>query len=52
MKTYNKPELNVEKFDVKDIITNSDYTVNNGDVDLEMAAGIEFNINVNGNDEF
>ena len=54
MKLYNKPELNVEKFDVEDIITVSggDDSVNsekdNGIVDV--SAGMEFDITAEGNE--
>lgn len=52
MKLYNKPELNVEKFDVEDIITVSNEKVNSGtDAGMgELSAGMEFDINVNGNE--
>lgn len=56
MKLYNKPELNVEKFDVEDIITVGsnvdDGKVNQG-TDNEagvMSAGMEFDIAENGNE--
>ena len=51
MKLYNKPELNVEKFDVADIITvsNEKAEVDNGYVD-NVSAGMEFDINVEGNE--
>lgn len=49
MKLYNKPELNVEKFDVDDVMT-----VSTGqsfeDVELEQVAGMEFDISANGNE--
>lgn len=48
MKLYNKPELSVEKFDVEDVITTSgtetDYK------DIEMSAGMEFDIAAEGNE--
>ena len=53
MKLYNKPELNVETFDVEDVITQS--TPNDAVVDKdfeELSAGMEFSIAANGNDEF
>ncbi len=52
MKLYNKPELNVEKFNINDVIT--DGSVADVDQDLvedSVMAGIEFDINVGG-DEF
>lgn len=51
MKIYNKPELNVEAFDVEDIITVS-AEVDNGAGELGgvQSAGMEFDINVEGNE--
>ncbi len=50
MKLYNKPELNVEKFDVEDVITISADT-DRSDVDFtKQSAGMEFDINVEGNE--
>ena len=54
MKLYNKPELNVEAFDVEDVITKStpDEAVKDN-VELDsVSAGMEFSIAANGNDEF
>lgn len=55
MKLYNKPELNVEKFDVEDVITATSPTL--GDQDQNdhtfgglQSAGMEFDIDVNGNE--
>ncbi len=48
MKTYNKPELNVEQFDVADVITVS---ADKSQGDMELSAGLEFDVNVAG-DEF
>lgn len=55
MKLYNKPELNVEAFDVEDVITTSgkDYDNEIDDGELQsISAGMEFSIAANGNDEF
>lgn len=53
MKLYNKPELNVEMFDVEDVITTSNGVEADKDSDLgELSAGMEFSIAANGNDEF
>lgn len=56
MKLYNKPELNVEAFDVEDIIAaNSPIGGNEADKEVdvgELSAGMEFSIAANGNDEF
>lgn len=49
MKLYNKPELNVEKFDVEDVITGS-VVMEKDQSDLEMSAGMEFDISDNGNE--
>ncbi|MBR3754488.1 MAG: hypothetical protein IKK49_05215 [Clostridia bacterium] len=54
MKLYNKPELNVEKFDVEDIITVSsgdkvNSEVDNSDVGFQ-SAGMEFDITAAGNE--
>ncbi len=51
-KLYNKPELNVEAFDIKDVIANNvsveaDQEAGAG----ELTAGMEFDVNVVG-DEF
>lgn len=51
MKLYNKPELNVEKFDVEDVITASIADADQGDFDFnKQSAGMEFDINVEGNE--
>lgn len=53
MKIYNKPELNVEKFDVEDIITDGsgNPTVgDNNDVVWGQSAGMEFDITAEGNE--
>ncbi len=53
MKLYNKPELNVEQFDVEDVITASttDAPAVNGGGDInDVSAGMEFDINVDGNE--
>ena len=55
MKLYNKPELNVEAFDVEDIINaNGSFAeVDNGVGELggvPQPAGMEFDINVEGNE--
>ncbi len=52
MKLYNKPELNVEKFDVEDVITGSviadnDYSDNDF---TKQSAGMEFDITAEGNE--
>ncbi|MBQ3602631.1 MAG: hypothetical protein IJA02_02180 [Clostridia bacterium] len=56
MKLYNKPELNVEAFDIEDVITTSggdNYVTDNDDAELNsVSAGMEFSIAANGNDEF
>lgn len=52
MKLYNKPELNVEKFDVEDVITVS-ADADQGEFDFAtggQSAGMEFDINVEGNE--
>ncbi len=51
MKLYNKPELNVEAFDVEDIITvsNPKAEADNGLGDLQ-SAGMEFDITAEGNE--
>ena len=52
MKLYNKPELNVEKFDVEDVITDGSGNPTIGDNKYEelQSAGMEFDINVEGNE--
>lgn len=53
MKLYNKPELNVEKFDVEDVVTANGSIVadkDQTDVGFNQAAGMEFDINVEGNE--
>lgn len=54
MKLYNKPELNVEKFDVEDIITEGstpgNNTVTDGTIIDGLSAGMEFDISDNGNE--
>ena len=53
MKIYIKPELNVEKFYVEDVIANGSIpTINdNQEVDMEgMSAGMEFDITAEGNE--
>ena len=56
MKLYNKPELNVEAFDVEDVITTSggeNYETGGDDIELgSISAGMEFSIAANANDEF
>lgn len=55
MKLYNKPELNVEAFDVEEIVAaNSpvDDGAELGGGAVELSAGMEFSIAANGNDEF
>lgn len=51
MKLYNKPELNVEQFDVEDIITTSTTDSENvgGDI-MDVSAGMEFDITAEGNE--
>lgn len=53
MKLYNKPELNVEKFDVEDIITTASNNTQTGAGDFELdgvVAGMEFDITADGNE--
>lgn len=54
MKIYNKPELNVEKFDVLDVITaNGSTPTTDADNDngmVELSAGLEFDIGAAGNE--
>lgn len=55
MKLYNKPELNIEKFDIEDVLTANDgSTIGNntqtGAGDFEMSAGMEFDITAEGNE--
>lgn len=53
MKIYSKPELNVEKFYVEDIITEGSTPGNdtvNDSTDIEMSAGMEFDITAEGNE--
>ena len=53
MKLYNKPELNVEKFDVEDVITVSGgekVPSENDNSYIEVSAGMEFDITAEGNE--
>ena len=57
MKLYNKPELNIEKFDIEDVLTANDgSTIGNntqtgaGDFDMGQSAGMEFDITAEGNE--
>ncbi|MBQ2965366.1 MAG: hypothetical protein IJE14_12030 [Clostridia bacterium] len=52
MKLYNKPELNVEKFDVEDVITGSVADADQGEFDFptNQTAGMEFDITAEGNE--
>ncbi len=50
MKIYNKPELNVEAFDVEEVITQSS-NIESDDVGT-MSASMEFSVAANANDEF
>lgn len=50
MKLYNKPELNVEKFDVEDVITASIADADQGDFNFPQSAGMEFDITAEGNE--
>lgn len=54
MKIYNKPELNVEKFDIESVITVSDPNTKTDADDVVwgggQSAGMEFDIDVNGNE--
>ena len=55
MKLYNKPELNIEKFDIEDVLTANDgspvggNTTTSKDV-IEWSAGMEFDITADGNE--
>ncbi|MBR4048881.1 MAG: hypothetical protein IKK09_00125 [Clostridia bacterium] len=51
MKLYNKPELNVEKFDVEDVITvSADADAGDFDFATSQSAGMEFDITAEGNE--
>ena len=51
MKSYNKPEINVEQFDVEDIITTSTTgSENAGGGIVDVSAGMEFDITADGNE--
>ena len=55
MKLYNKPELNVEKFDVEDVIANEGSIIADKDFGDNsfgggQSAGMEFDITADGNE--
>ena len=55
MKIYNKPEFNIEKFDIEDVLTANDgSTIGNntqGSFDAgELSACMEFDITAEGNE--
>lgn len=53
MKLYSKPELNVEKFDVEDVLTANGSTVNDKEfveMSADISAGMEFDITAEGNE--